>query len=228
MKIDRQRPGFSRSDEYFAERILNGMSASILDRDPRNPGRLWLHHHWNSYEQDDIHAMPNVDVWFEMRDGLPFPVEIALQFRQRGHTEANAPQDEPLRFKPEDGPRWEQAKRVARVSAALFAELDVHFAQTHLNTEQYAIAVYRNLRANPLRYLLHPHVKEVVIINHEANTWLLGESGYITQSTAFTAASIQKRVRQTVGTLDWKNWKPRRELSPRHQYAQVASLFWNV
>ncbi len=228
IKTDRQRPGHSRSDEFFAERILNGMSASILDRDPRNPDRLWLHHHWNSYEQDDVHAMPNVDVWFELRDGLPFPVEIALQFRQRGHTEANAPQDAPLHFKPDDGPRWEQAKRVARVSAALFAELDVHFAQTHLNTEQYAIPVYRNLRANPLRYLLHPHVKEVVIINHEANTWLLGETGYITQSTAFTAASIQKRVRQTVGTLDWKNWQPRRALSPRHQYALAANLFWEV
>lgn len=228
VRVERERPGFTRSDEYFAQRILNGMSASILDRDPRNPRRLWLHHHWNSYAQDDVHALPNVDVWFELRDGLPYPVEIALQFRRRGHTEENAPVDPPQLFRPADGPRWEQAKRVARVSAALAAEVDVHFAQTHLNTEQYAIAVYRNLRASPLRYLLHPHVKEVVLINHEANTWLLGPDGYIPRATALTAESLQKRVRQTVGTLDWKNWQPRRALSDRHHFARAAKLFWEV
>ena len=228
MQIEKERPGYTRSDEYFGERILNGMSASILDRDPSRPDRLWLHHHWNSYAQDDVHAMPNVDVWFELRDGRVYPVEIGLQFRQRGHTEPNSPQEPMQRFTPADGDRWLQAKRVARVSAALHAELDVHLCQTHLNTEQYALAAYRNLRLSPVRYLLHPHLKEVILINREANQRLLGENGYITRATAFTAESLNQRIRQSVGMLDWKHWQPRRILSEHHQYARAAHLFWDV
>lgn len=228
IKLERERPGYTRTDEYFAERILNGMSASILDRDPRNPNRLWLHHHWNSYEQDSTHAMPNVDVWFELRDGLPIPVEIKLQFRVPGREDANAPLQPPIHVTPADGDRWLQAKRAARVSAALHAELEPHLSQTHLNVEQYAIACYRNLRANPVRMLLHPHTKEVVLVNREANGWLLGDRGYIARSTAFRAAGVLKRIRQSVGGLDWKNWQPRRILSERHMYAKAAHAFWQV
>lgn len=228
LELERQRPGWTRSDEYFGERILNGMSASVLDRDPLNPDRLWLHHHWNSYEQDGVHAMPNVDVWFELRGEHVVPVEIALQFRQRGKKQANAPPELPQHLTPADGERWKQAKRVARVSAALYAELDVHLVQTHLNTEQYAIAAYRNFRRSPLRYLLAPHLKEVILINREADYRLLGERGYITRATAFTAKSLQERVRQSLGTLDWKNWRPREILCETHQYAQAAHLFWDV
>ena len=228
MRVERERPGHSRSDEYFGERILNGMSASVLDRDPANPARLWLHHHWNSYAQDGVHALPNVDIWFELREGRLMPVEIALQFRQRGHTEANPPLDPPLRFTPADGDRWLQAKRVARVSAALSAEIDAHFVQTHLNTEQYALAVYRNLRRSPLRVLLAPHVRDVVLINRDADSWLLGERGYLARATALTAESLNVRCRQVLGTLDWKNWRPRPILSEHHQFARAAHLFWQV
>jgi hypothetical protein len=228
LRLERERPGYTRSDEFFGERILNGMSASVMDKDPTNADRYWLHHHWTSYEQDDNYAAPNVDIWFELQHDRLMPVEIALQFRQRGHTEARAPLEAPMRFTPADGQKWLQAKRVARVSAALNTELDVHLAETHLNTEQYAIATYRNLRRSPLRYLLAPHLKEVILINRDAESRLLGEHAYIPQATALTRNAINERIVQKMGTLDWKNWRPRQIICPQHSYARGAHLFWGV
>lgn len=228
LRLERERPGYTRGDEFFGERILNGMSASVMDRDPADPQLFWIHHHWNSYEHDGEHAAPNVDIWLELRGEKLYPVKIQLQFRRRGDLSAQPRMEEPLLFTPQDGERWLQAKRVARVSAALSAEMDMHLGQTHLNVEQYAVAAYRNFRKSPLRFLLLPHLKEVVLINQEADRWLLGKDGYVTRGTALTADAWGKRLRQTLGMLDWKNWRPRRVISPSHHYARAAHLFWEV
>ena len=181
-------------------------------------------------QQNDQYAAPNVDVFLEIRNGKLVPVEIHLVFRRRGHREANAPTEPRQVYKPNDpGPeQWLQAKRIARVSAALHAELDVHLAQTHLNVEQYAIAAYRNLRASPLRRLLIPHVKEVVVINHEADQRLLGENGFIARTQALTPAALDERILQVLGTLDWKDWKPRPEYCQAHTYGIAAGAFWSA
>lgn len=226
-RLERENPGSTRSDEFFGERILNGMTASLLNKDPHVPGRYWLYHHWNSYEHDGLHALPNVDMRFVIRDGKLYPVQITLFLREPGASAPNSPLTVHT-FTPESGPGWLQAKRIARVSAALSAELDAHLTTTHLNTEQYAVAAYRNLRKNPVRFLLFPHLKEVVLINHSANTFLLGENGHITRACALTADALEQRIRETMGTLDWKNWHPRQPLTPGHHYAQAANLFWQV
>ena len=226
LEIEKKQPGYTRSDEYFGERMLNGMCASVLDRDPSNLDRFWLHHHWDSYAQSDEYSMPNVDIWFELSDQRVVPVEIAIQMRRTQDDGSPHQLATPTRFSPSDGPKWEQAKRVARVSAALHTELDAHLVETHLNVEQYAIATYRNFRCSPLRELLAPHVKEVVLINREAERRLLNQHSFLSRATAFTPDSLKTRIRQTMGTLDWKNWKPRRVLCEQHTYAKAAGLFW--
>jgi CRP-like cAMP-binding protein len=226
-RLERERPGYTRSDEYFGERLLNGMSASIFDKDESHPNRYRIYHHWNSYEQDGIHALPNVDMRFEVRNERLYPVEITLWMRKPGVTEANAP-TEKMTFTPNDGEKWLQAKRVARVSAAMVAELDNHLTTTHLNTEQYAIAAYRNLRKNPVRFLLFPHLKEVVLIDHSADSFLLGPNGYVTRASALTDEATKLRIRQVMGTLDWKNYRPLQPICETHTYAKAANLFWDV
>lgn len=227
VRLERERPGYTRTDEYFGERMLNGMCASVFDRDESNPGRFRIYHHWNSYEQDGVHALPNVDMRFEVRDERLYPVQITLHLREPGVTAPNAPTQR-LTFTPDDGERWMQAKRIARVSAAMVAELDNHLTTTHLNTEQYAIAAYRNLRKNPLRFLLFPHLKEVVLINHSGNDFLMGERGYFTTASALTLESVKLRIRQVMGTLDWKNWRPIQPICETHSYAKAANLFWDA
>jgi CRP-like cAMP-binding protein len=227
IRLERERPGYTRSDEYFGERMLNGMSAGVFDRDEHDPNQFRVYHHWNSYEHDGIHASPNVDMRFEVRDGKLYPVRITLAIRKPGVTEPNA-STEKLTFTPADGERWMQAKRIARVSAAAASEMDNHFATTHVNVEQYAVAAYRNLRKNPVRTLLFPHIKDVVLINHSSNSFLLGPTGFVTRATALTAESWLERILQVLGTLDWKNWRPIQPICETHRYARIANLFWDV
>jgi lipoxygenase len=225
--LEEKAAGSTRSDEYFGNMILNGMASSILDRDPENPGRFWVHFHWNSYEQDGVYAMPNIDIYLEPSANSIVPVEIIVSLREKGATAANASLTKYSVAK-DDGDKWLQAKRIARVSATLSAELNNHLSQTHLNIEQYSIAARRNLRLNPIRHLLLPHVKEVALINHSANSLLLGPTGYITRSTAFTAESIGEYIQQVVATLDWKGWQPRRVVCEDHKFAKASLLFWQV
>lgn len=226
-QLEETRPGYSRSDEYFGERILNGMIASVLDKDLEHPGRYRLVHQWNAYEQDGEHVSPNVDMRFEIIEEKLRPVEIRIGLRQPGQTAPNAPTEKHT-LTPADGARWEQAKRIARSSASLSAELDAHLVATHLNIEQYAIAIHRNIRKNPLRWLLYPHLRDVTLVNYAANSFLIGETGHITRAVGLTAEALGERLGQSLGMHDWKNWRPRVALTPSHQYAQVANLYWRI
>jgi hypothetical protein len=182
--MEKKIPGITRSDHWFGERMMNGMYGADLDRDPHDPDLYWIHHHWNSYDKDlRTYAMPDVDMWFHLKpNGSLMPVRIALT----GALVAGDPTSRSKHiFHPHDGAKWQAAKRVARVSAALNQELAHHFAGTHLNMEQYAIAAFRNLRFSPVAGLLKPHLRGVVLINHSADRMLLG-NGYISTACALT------------------------------------------
>ncbi|MDX1647166.1 MAG: lipoxygenase family protein, partial [Longimicrobiales bacterium] len=225
--MERHEPGSSRSDAWFGRRMMNGMYASEFDRDPEDPELLWVHHHWSSYERTDDYAIPNVDVWFRLGDdGLPRPVKIRLTGALNAYEVRERPP--PVReLTPDDEPEWTYAKRVVRVSGGLGTELMHHFAATHVNTEQYAIAAYRNLRLSPLTTLLFPHVKDVALVDHTANRILI-KKGYIQRACALTPRGIDQVVRNTMGTLDWKGFRPMKPVSEAHVYARAANLFWDV
>jgi len=130
-------------------------------------------------------------------------------------------------FTPDDGEKWLAAKRICRVSAGLNAELSHHFAGTHINSEQYAIACFRNLRMNPIAGLLKSFLRSVVLVNHTADRILVG-NGYITSACALTPKGIDQVVYKTMGTLDWKNYRPMQPISEAHTFAKASNLFWDV
>lgn len=226
-EMEKANPGSSRSDEWFGARLMNGMFASVLDRDPDNADGFRLYHHWNSYEQDGVHILPNVDMRFVLKDGLLHPVKITLGLREPGATAPNSPVTRE-EITPDQPERWAAAKRIARISATLDTELGSHLSQCHLNMEQYAIAAQRNLRGNPVRYLLAPHLREVVLINSSANNFLIGPEGYITRAGALTADSINERIVQIMGTYDWKDYAPAAPVSEQHSYGRASNLFWTL
>lgn len=223
-EVDAIEPGRSRGDAWFGDRLMNGMFASVLDRDPDNADGFRLYHHWNSYEQDGEHVLPNVDMRFVLKDGRLHPTRITLWLREPGATAANSPTTKHV-LTAED-PRWGAAKRLARISATLDTELGGHLAQCHLNLEQYAIAAWRNLRRNPVRTLLTPHLREVVLINTSANGFLIGPDGYITRASALTDESLNQRVAQLLGTYDWRGYEPAPPVSEQHHYGHAAARFW--
>lgn len=224
--MEKKQPGITRGDDWFGQRMMNGMYACDFDRDPKNPDLYWVHHHWGSYEKTYHHyAMPDVDMWFKLKeDGLPTPVKITLT----GPLTAQEKNEKQKRtFTPADGEKWLAAKRICRVSAGLNAELSHHFAGTHINTEQYAIACSRNLRLNPISGLLKSFLRSVVLVNHTADRILVG-NGYITSTCALTPKGIDQVVYNTMGTLDWKGFQPMQPISEAHTYAKASNLFWDI
>lgn len=219
-------PGITRTDAWFGIRMMNGMFASNFDRDPENPDLYWVHYHWSSYDHTDEYILPDVTVKLKLlENGYLTPVEIVL----RGKISKTDTDPKIVRkLTPADGPKWESAKRIARVSGGIATEFDKHFSETHANVEQYAIATFRNIRRNPIGAILFPHVKEVILINHTADKILLSENGYIPRSTAITAKGTAERVYDVLGTLDWKNWKPMTPISDKHTYAKVSQLYWDL
>jgi hypothetical protein len=224
--VEQKVPGLTRNDAWFGERMMNGMFGADLDRDPREPELFWIHHHWSSYDKDiSQYALPDVDIWLRLKDnGYLTPVRIALTGALRA---ADVGDRTTHVFTNDDGAKWVAAKRAARVSAALHQELAHHFAGTHLNMEQYAIAAFRNLRLSPVARLLKPHLRGVVLINHSADRMLMG-NGYISTACALTAKGLDQVVTNVMGTLDWQHFRPREPISPAHRYAHVANLYWDV
>jgi len=228
MRVERERPGHTRSDEWLGERVMNGFNPCLPSRDRSHPGWYRVTWNWDSLELNGRYEMPNVDGRFELRSGRLLPVQITIQRRSPGSTEPYSPLEAPQTFTPGDGALWEAAKRVFRCAYALSGECDVHYAQTHLNSEQYAIAAWRNLRLNPLRFLIFPHLKEAVRINWRADQLIFGTTGILPRVAAFSIAAYDTRTREWMSWQDWKGWRPRRPLSEHHVYARAANLYWDI
>ncbi|WP_166637313.1 lipoxygenase family protein [Algoriphagus boseongensis] len=223
--IEQRIPGYTRSDEYFGHRQMNGMNRASFFPDSSHPGEYWVKYFGScKYETNGIYAFPDAEIKFRLdEEGLPLPIQIILT------GPLNKFEKDPLikrSFSPEDGTEWEFAKRIARVSGSLCTEVDDHFTGTHLNTEQYAIAAYRNLRINPIANLLLPHLKEVVLINHSADKILLKD--FLPHSTALTEKGLKDRTRDILGMQDWKGFQPMDPISPSHDVAKTDWMFWEI
>lgn len=223
--IEKHLPGYTRGDDWFGERMMNGMNRACFQPDPDKPGFYHVRYFGKCwYDCNEIYALPEIDISFTLKEnGLPKPEEIRLTGC------LNAQDRDPWKTRiltPADEPGWTYAKRIARVSGAFNTEVEEHFAGTHLNAEQFAVACYRNLRLNPLAALLMPHMKEVSLINHAADAKLIG--GYIQSATALTKEGLDQRTRDILGVQDWKGWKPREVLSDAHLYARAETLFFEV
>lgn len=223
--IEKRLPGYTRGDDWFGERFMNGMSMATFVPDNENSSHYWIKFFGAGlYQVNEEYAFPTAKIKFKLKeDGLPTPIEIRLI------GPLNALNKDPYQehiFTPQDGEKWLQAKRAARVTSALCGEIDQHLAGTHLNTEQYSIAVHRNLRLNPIARLLMPHVKEVALIDFSADKLLIKD--YLPNATALTSRSILQRAEDILGFQDWKDWQPMKPISDAHTYAKAESLFWNI
>jgi hypothetical protein len=59
VRMEQQAPGSSRSDDFFGERLLNGMFATVLDRDPEatdDAAAFRIYHPWNAYQVRPMQA----------------------------------------------------------------------------------------------------------------------------------------------------------------------------
>lgn len=223
--LEERYPGFTRSDEYFGSRMMNGMNRGAFLQDKTNPDHFWIKYFGiYGYEKNDIYALPTCEIKFELdKEGYPIPFEIHFTGQL---TKFDTDPFAKKVITKNDGEKWNAAKRLARCCGSFTTEVDEHFTGTHLLTEQFAVAAYRNLRRNPLAMLLFPHLKEVVLINHTADGFLLTD--FIPNASAITLNGMLDRAVDILGAQDWKNWKPMKPISDAHSCAKADQLFWDV
>lgn len=223
--IEKKLPGYTRSDAWFGERMMNGMNKGCFVPDAENPEHFWMHYFGIcNYDHNDEYALPDAAVKYELTaKDLPTPIEIRLTGRLNIH---NTNKWQEHVFTPADGEQWLAAKRVVRTCGAVSTEIDEHFTGTHINTEQYSIAAFRNLRQNPVAWLLLPHLKEASLINHSADSLII--QGYLPTATALTQKGILARTRDILGVQDWCGWEPMKAISKAHNYAKAEQLFWDI
>ncbi|THH39243.1 lipoxygenase family protein [Neolewinella litorea] len=241
--LEKRLPGYTRSDMFFGERMMNGMHALTFQPFANaqtkrkaehyqdvDPDHLYHVVNWGyqGYDHNDIYAFPTTEMVFEIQPGDFVPRPLSITFTGALSAFDRDPYQERTFF-PTDGKKWMQAKRVARCVGGLISEVDDHFARTHVNVEQYAIAAFRNLRLNPIASLLLPHLKEVSLVDHTADRLLISqEFGYLPRASALTEKGLHQRVRDTLGMLNWKDYEPMRVVNDHHHYAKAETLFWKI
>jgi hypothetical protein len=229
IQLEKDRPGYTRSDEFFVLRLLNGMNPCLPQRHKQNPNQFRVTFNWDAYQKDTTHDLNNVTAFLELKDGKLLPTAIAIQSRYPDSYAPYSPLKDPVTYTPADGEKWLQAKRIFRASALFAGEVVEHYSRAHVQMEQYAVAAFRNLRKNPIRQLLMPHLKSVININRRGDD-LLAEptNGIFVTNGPLTYEGFVQMCQEAIATYDWKGWQPRQPICDDHQFAKVANLYWQV
>ena len=209
----------------FIDKLLNGACPTDFTRGP--DGNLHVIRTWDAYEMDGTHLLPNVHAIFAEDGDTLRPISITLQSRTGNATAPNSALDAPETHAPGDE-GWVRAKHVFECVNYMWSQCANHLARGHFNTEQFALACFRNLRRSPLRTLLNPHLKEIMIINVEGERAIFGPDGLITKNGALTENSLVEAILDNACGVDWWGWKPRTPIGPGHRYARAANLYWDA
>lgn len=229
--LERENPGYTRSDEFFGDRMLNGFNPILFKKDKDNPSLYTTSFNGEQFELTGKIDLPNYKVKFELKNEKLLPIEITLQFRQDNDLKPNPSLKEPQIYTPADGKKWLQAKRVVRAShLGVLGEVKAHLSQCHFNMEQYSISLLRNIHKSPVRSLLLPHLKEVVHINKFGRRILLDpkEGFFAKLEPMLIIPDMFKWVRSNLGSYDWTDWHPRKPLCESHTYAKIGNVYWDI
>jgi linolenate 9R-lipoxygenase len=207
-------------DAFFVERRLNGFNPGKLKRVQKQKWQYAVRYDCTRYEKDPASILPDV---IEARFGL-HGKELrvhSIQFSLKGETSTHVPGDAD----------WEWSKQLFRSAEFVFHETQSHLARTHMNMDQYAMAFYRNIINNPIWQLLEPHFEGLLNIDKVGSALILGDTGFLPQTSVLTSKSVDEVVKEEVTILSY-HWKPSTQALPdkiHNNYFDQASLtMWRV
>ncbi|XP_067303818.1 polyunsaturated fatty acid 5-lipoxygenase-like [Pseudorasbora parva] len=157
-------------------------------------------------------------------------VPIAIQLSQ------NPGERSPI-FLPSDNEYdWTFAKMWVKSADFLVHQLVTHLLKTHLISEVFEMAMYRQLsEVHPVYKLLKPHVRFTIAINVSARENLIGENGVFSKFSSVSGAGIEKMMESAMKTLTYKSLcfpeaiKARRmEDVPKYYYRDDGMKIWNA
>ncbi len=214
----------SSSDDYLTEIVLNGFNPCILRK---HDDKYTVDFRWDGINLDNRHFSPNTMATFRVQNDSLTLESISVQKRIGGNFDAHAGYRPAKIYTPQSA-EWIQVKRLFRVNYFAFGEVNTHLTGTHLNIEQYNIAIRRHLHKNPLARLLLPHFYGTVAVNLGANDLLMSEDGLVGKGSPLTPESVQHVSRSFLGTLNWSGWEPRSAICSGHRFAKLGVLYWEV
>ncbi|XP_067249527.1 polyunsaturated fatty acid 5-lipoxygenase-like isoform X4 [Chanodichthys erythropterus] len=101
---------------------------------------------------------------------------------------------------------WMLAKMWVKSSDFNVHQLVIHILRTHLTSEVFAIAMYRQLAAvHPVYKLLIPHVRFTVAINTAGREKLICESGLFDKANSTGGIAIVEVIQKAMKTLTYKS-----------------------
>ncbi len=212
------------SDDFFVERRLNGF----------NPGQM------SRVENLDWQYVICYDCRqhnFTFKPGAIFPHVIEARFVLADESlEVHSIEYELIRgVKILKSPRdddWEEAKRLFRCAEIVFQESQSHLASTHLNVEQYAMAYYRNIVDNPIKFLLAPHFDGLLYVNKLGASNIFGPKGIIPQNSALTDLDVEILLKEEVQRSYYRGWHPRQRFMPdqvtNNLFDRAALAVWEI
>jgi hypothetical protein len=223
-----QRPARPSStatdDERFVYKLLNGACPTDFTTTP--DGRLHVVRSWDRFALDGVHELPNIHAVFARENDRLVPLSITVQLRTDNASAPHSPLDPPQVYRP--GERgWSHAKHLLESNNYVYTQVANHLGRGHFNAEQLALAAWRNLRLSPLRRILFPHLREVMIINVEGESAIFGPDGLVTKNSALTADSLAEAI-VAHSSIDWWGWRPRAPVAADHDYARIAQLVWEA
>jgi arachidonate 15-lipoxygenase len=142
-------------------------------------------------------------------------------------------------FTPADGYSWLLAKTIVEVADGNYHETITHLGRTHLLTEPFVLATYRQLALNhPLTLLLRPHFEGTLAINDMAQRHLINPGGAVDQ---LLGGTIQSSRTLAVGGLENYSFNDSMlpvtfqargvedpSILPNYPYRDDALLYWQA
>uniref|UniRef100_A0A8C2ELC4 Lipoxygenase domain-containing protein n=1 Tax=Cyprinus carpio TaxID=7962 RepID=A0A8C2ELC4_CYPCA len=245
-------------DYMFGYQFLNGCNPVMIRKCMKLPDKFPVTHEMvkgclkkGSTLQEELQAGNIYIVDYEILNGVPAAsserhltapicllykneldqiVPIAIQLSQ-------TPGEMSPIFLPRDNKYdWMLAKMWVRSSDFLVHQLVTHLLKTHLLSEVFEMAMYRQLSAvHPVYKLLMPHVRFTIAINAAARKMLIGEDGVFIKVSSINGAGMGKLIQNAMKTLTYESLcfpediKARgMEDVPKYYYRDDGKMVWKA
>ncbi|KAA0719546.1 Arachidonate 5-lipoxygenase [Triplophysa tibetana] len=157
-------------------------------------------------------------------------VPIAIQLSQK-------PGERSPIFLPNDNEHdWMLAKMWVKSSDFNVHQLVTHLLKTHLISEIFELAMYRQLSpVHPVYKLLIPHVRFTIAINTIARKQLISEDGVFSKISSISAAGIDELMKRAMKTITYKSMcfpeaiiARGMENTPKYYYRDDGMKIWEA
>uniref|UniRef100_A0A671YPZ1 Arachidonate 5-lipoxygenase b, tandem duplicate 2 n=1 Tax=Sparus aurata TaxID=8175 RepID=A0A671YPZ1_SPAAU len=216
-----------REDFMFGYQFLNGCNPVIIKKCTKLPEKFPVTHEMVSVSlerdmtlQEEIEAGNIYIADYEVLDGispnstdpctlqyLAAPICLLYKTARNKILEVVLHQEDNPIFLPTDGQYdWLLAKIWVRSADFHHHQTITHLLRTHLITEVFAIAMYRQLPAvHPVYKLLTPHIRFTIAINTKAREQLICECGIFDKANATGGGGHVQLVQKAVKNLTFRS-----------------------